>query len=222
MENASKALIMAGGVLISMLVIGLVVFFFNNLSDLQNIELSAEEVEKVAEFNKQYDVYARNVYGSELLSIANKVDDYNKRETGNKGYSELKLIVKFNTTPNSELFKINKEYNYKDLLTIKKDIDKELKKYSDRTEGSQYLYKGQDGIRTRTVSQLATMRTKDIEDFFGSEEYDKVKVNLNDQIEKYNSIKNLFSEIKAEVFTYKSFTYDEYNGRVIEMRYELN
>ena len=90
MENASKALIMAGGVLIALLIIGILVVFFNNLSDWQKISQTSEEVEQITEFNKQYDVYERNVYGSELLSIANKIDDYNKRESNNKGYSKIR------------------------------------------------------------------------------------------------------------------------------------
>ena len=53
MENASKALIMAGGVLIALLVIGLLVFFYNNLSGLQSIEQSNDDVEAITEFNKK-------------------------------------------------------------------------------------------------------------------------------------------------------------------------
>ena len=85
MENASKALIMAGAVLIALMVIALLVFFFNNIRDLQKTNLTSEEVQQIAEFNKQFDVYARDVYGSELLSLANKVVDYNKRERGDSG-----------------------------------------------------------------------------------------------------------------------------------------
>ena len=75
MENASKALIMAGSVLIAIVVISLLVIFFGNLRGLQNTTQSVEQVEQATEFNKQYDAYARDVYGSELLSIANKIND---------------------------------------------------------------------------------------------------------------------------------------------------
>ena len=47
MENASKALIMAGGILIALLVISLLVFFYNNVVDVQRINQSNEDVEAV-------------------------------------------------------------------------------------------------------------------------------------------------------------------------------
>ena len=53
MENASKALIMAGGVLISLMVIGLLVLFYNNLSGMQKIKTDSETEQQAAEFNKQ-------------------------------------------------------------------------------------------------------------------------------------------------------------------------
>ena len=71
MENASKALIMAGGIFIALLVITLLVFFYNNIVTVQNADEEAEIIEQAAEFNKQYDVYNRNnLYGSEILSLA--------------------------------------------------------------------------------------------------------------------------------------------------------
>ena len=42
MENASKALIMAGSVLIAILVIGLLVFGYNQLSDLEQQKEDSE------------------------------------------------------------------------------------------------------------------------------------------------------------------------------------
>ena len=102
MENASKALIMAGGVLISLMVIGLLVLFYNNLSGMQKIKTDSETEQQATEFNKQYDVYARDVYGSEILSIANKIADYNKREADNKGYTKIELKVKLKMIPISK------------------------------------------------------------------------------------------------------------------------
>ena len=209
MENASKALIMAGGVLISMLVIGLVVFFFNNLSDLQNIELSAEEVEKVAEFNKQYDVYARNVYGSELLSLANKVDDYNKREADNKGYQKIELYVQIREDMDKDFFK-------KGLYTSF-EIKGEKEKLEDKIDdiGKISIKSSTITSISRKVSQLALMRTKDIEDL-------GIKyIDYNTHVNEYNTYKTLLTQIKAQVIEFVNFEYDKYNGRVIKMTYKI-
>ena len=69
MENATKALEIAGGVLISLIIIGTIVFFYNRISEVKQTEHNTQAEEQAADFNKDYEVYNRNdVYGSELLS----------------------------------------------------------------------------------------------------------------------------------------------------------
>ena len=86
MENASKALIMAGSILISIMVITLLVMGYNNLTETMNAKNDEDAVEQVTQFNKQYDVYYRNnLYGSDILSLANKVDYYNERQSKEGG-----------------------------------------------------------------------------------------------------------------------------------------
>ncbi len=228
MENASKALIMASGVLIALLVIGILVFFFNNLKDLQSINQSVETTEQAAEFNKQYDVYARDVYGSELLSLAQKIEDYNERESDMKGYSKIELQVKFNTTLSKEFF-LAKEYNSVTLNEEVKNVKKEVKKYSDRTK-TDMVFNSADGTKTRTVSQLATMRTIERKEYFDLDENDEKNSKYyrkydeaNKKIQEYNQIKNLLSEIKQHVFIFNGIEYDDENtGRVTLMKYEYN
>ena len=60
MENASKALIMAGSVLVSLIIISLLVGFFHQMQNLQQTELSKEQVQQAAEFNKPYTAYERD------------------------------------------------------------------------------------------------------------------------------------------------------------------
>lgn len=209
MENASKALIMAGGVLISMLVIGLLVFFFNNLSDLQNIEQTSDEIEQIAEFNKQYEVYVRNVYGSELLSIANKIEDYNNREADIKGYLKIELYVQIQNDIDKTFFKKG-IYTSSSLKQEVEKVENEVK-----TLGNRSIKSSTNERISRKVSQLATMRTKDIEDL-GFEKSD-----YSEYVSKYNTYKTLITEIKAKVFEYVNFEYDKYNGRITKMTYKL-
>ena len=209
MENASKALIMAGGVLISLMVIGLLVMFFNNLSDLQKIEQSGEEVEQTAEFNKQYDVYARNVYGSELLSIANKIDDYNKRESENKGYTKIELEVQISYDMDEDYF--NK--NIYSASSLKNEVEKLEQKIKEI--GNTSIKSSTNSRISRKVSQLATMRTKDIEDL------GFVRTDYSEAVTNYNTYKTLLTEIKAKPFKYINFEYDKNTGRVTKMIYKL-
>ena len=209
MENASKALIMAGGVLIALIIIGILVAFFNNLSDWQKINQSSEEVEQITEFNKQYDVYARNVYGSELLSIANKIDDYNKRESDNKGYSKIELEVQITYDMDKDFF-IKNIYNAASLKT-------EIEKLNNKIEelGNTSIKSSINSKISRKVSQLATMRTKDIEDL------GFIRTDYSEIVTKYNTYKTLLTEVKAKVFQYVDFEYNKNTGRITKMKYKL-
>lgn len=82
MENASKALIMAGSVLIALLVVGALVLMFSNLTSYQNSNEKATKDEQITKFNQEYSTYNRNdVRGNELYSLINRVVDYNRRES---------------------------------------------------------------------------------------------------------------------------------------------
>ena len=127
MENASKALTMAGSMLIAIIVISLLVVFFNKLQNLQKTELNKEEVEQAVEFNETYDVYYRDVYGSELLSIANKIKDYNLRESEISGYTEIELEVNITKDLDKELLKKGTYNSIQLVQKIKNVVNKEEK-----------------------------------------------------------------------------------------------
>lgn len=83
MDNASKALLMAGGVLIALLVITLAVFVFNQMSDYQKSQSDLVEVEQLADFNEQFTQYVRNdLNGIDLVTLANKVVNFNQKDSG--------------------------------------------------------------------------------------------------------------------------------------------
>lgn len=92
MENASKALIMAGSVLIALLIIGALLLMFNNVSTYEQSNMQNIKEAQVVEFNNQFTTYIRNdVRGNELYSLLNRVVDYNKRKTieGDAGAIEI-------------------------------------------------------------------------------------------------------------------------------------
>lgn len=105
MENATKALVIAGGVLISIIIISMLLLVVNSLTNYQELNTQQEETNALAAFNNQYIPYNRDdVRGNELLTLANKVIDYNERkstETTNQnsdfltGYQPISLKIKY-------------------------------------------------------------------------------------------------------------------------------
>lgn len=82
MENASKALIMAGSVLIALMIIGALVLMFSNLSSYQETNVKGERSAQVVEFNNRFETYNRkDVRGSDLYSLLNSVINYNRTQS---------------------------------------------------------------------------------------------------------------------------------------------
>ena len=48
MENASKALIIAGGMLIAMMIVGLLVFGYNQIRQSRQSDVQSEELQQIA------------------------------------------------------------------------------------------------------------------------------------------------------------------------------
>ena len=80
MENASKALLMAGGVLISLLVIGALVLLFSNLQDYQTKTNASAVQAEIANFNNQFEPYnKKDLTLMELKSVYNKIISNNEK-----------------------------------------------------------------------------------------------------------------------------------------------
>lgn len=116
MENASKALTIAGGVLIGVLLISLLVAAFNNLRSYQKVKDDEENFKQSIVTNSDYERYLKDtgIYGSELLSLVNKVNDYNSRRTDDKTYVKVTINVRIPDNKNSLFYKIGTtEYGFK-------------------------------------------------------------------------------------------------------------
>ncbi len=71
MENASKALIIAGAILLSILIIALGIFVFNQAKNATNTD-SLEDM-NVSTFNQVYTNYNGGQYGSQVASLLDQV-----------------------------------------------------------------------------------------------------------------------------------------------------
>ena len=84
MENASKALIIAGAILLAILIIGLGVFIYNQASN--TVSDTGMDQLAVRQFNAQFEPYIRdNVSGATAMALYDTVNSYNMiAQTGEK------------------------------------------------------------------------------------------------------------------------------------------
>ena len=88
MENASKALLMAGGILIALMIIGSIVLLFANLQDYQNKNDISIKQSQIAKYNNQFELFnKKDLTLMELKSV------YNKIESNNKKYPEYTITT---------------------------------------------------------------------------------------------------------------------------------
>ena len=118
MENASKALLIAGGILIALLVIGALVLMFNQIGSYQQAQDSNQKDSQLAEFNKDFEKYIddKGITGADVISVINKVIDYNsKASKGGVSNSvdyeiEMSVIISGLDTFNSKYAYENETY----------------------------------------------------------------------------------------------------------------
>ena len=100
MENVSKALLIAGGVLIVMVLIGFMLIVKRNVDNFYASEDELKAISDKTKFNEQFTRYNRDdVEGYELITLSNKIIDYNERlseatTTGNDSQAEpIKITI---------------------------------------------------------------------------------------------------------------------------------
>jgi hypothetical protein len=97
MENATQALLIAGGILIALLIIGAFLLMFNTLGDYQKDSTALVADEQLASFNDEYIsmVSDSDLTGVKIISAANKIQDYNDKKTaiGKIEWSEITLEI---------------------------------------------------------------------------------------------------------------------------------
>lgn len=90
MDNANKAIIMAFGMLVAVMILGTVVFVFTRLSSLPVQDDSIEEIEQRRLFNQEYEVYDKKImYGVDVISVLNKAQSNNEKYVKGKFFSGI-------------------------------------------------------------------------------------------------------------------------------------
>ena len=221
MENASKALLMAGGILIALLVIGSVLLMFNQIGNYRKANTDSEKSAQLANFNKDFVRYAdgEQIKGVDVISLANKIVDYNqKKGVANSVDYDKKITLKINLAPSASSNFITKYgTNGKSEL-----FDKQ----------TNWIVSNSDKQFVSKVTQFANLESKYTLGTMSklSANYDLIKngektasqvagktVNITiDDIRKYRE----YSEFKSSTFINDSKPkYD--NGQVIELSFKF-
>ncbi len=209
MENASKALLMAGGMLIALLVIGALVLMFNQIGDYEKGNQGIKKTSEIAEFNIDFIRYTEgNIKGVDIISLANKVINFNSKN-GILNSIDYSKKIKLNIDVNdfSKLFG-SKSYEIKD---YDNDFMKTIKKFSSLE--NTYTLSKMDELSSNYDSIVNGNKT--IRDILG-EKYDDCMLAVKD-IEDYRE----YSEFKASTFKCKEEPKYHDDGQVKELSFKF-
>ena len=204
MENAAKALQMAAGVLISLLIVGALIYAYNNLAETKRIQANSDAEKQAVDFNKEFEVYNKNgLYGSELLSLANLVNDYNSRQaTDEKGYPEITLKIKIENATNNFSAKIYTENKRSQDFTNQYKTLRDKVTNLAKTEVKGKTYAEWSKLSTRTIST-------------------QLNASQMDGLERYKDLADEQTEISRKTFDLVSWEYDS-NGKIKLISFKEN
>lgn len=112
MENASKALLIAGGVLIAILIVSVLVVTLNIVNSNQRTREKALATEQLAEFNQKYEAYNKKALrGTDIITLKNMAKSEGNAVTVKvtNGTEEIDVSIEKNKTAIFACTKV--EYN---------------------------------------------------------------------------------------------------------------
>jgi hypothetical protein len=112
MENASKALLIAGGVLIAILIVSVLVVTLNIVNSNQKTREKALATEQLAEFNQKYEAYNKKALrGTDIITLKNMAKSEGNAVTVKvtNGTEEIDVSIEKNKTAIFACTKV--EYN---------------------------------------------------------------------------------------------------------------
>lgn len=97
MENATKALLIAAGILFAVMIMSLLLVGYNQISSYYSAQHEEQQIKQLADYNKIFQNYNRKkIRGNEMISLMNRVIDYNERQAydESKKYPRMRVTIK--------------------------------------------------------------------------------------------------------------------------------
>jgi len=231
MENASKALLIAAAMIFAVLVITLLVIFYSQISSYFEEKNKMTEIGQLQEFNAKFENYNdKEIRGNELVSIMNRIMDYNNLQADMQQYERIIINIDLNghatelsydgtdliiddvisNASNDEKIKAlaNLSINLASQSTIPGITELKLQKLSSEI--------GSIVLGNRATEEEKKWRIQKLERILG---YSIDNLNINDIVEATKKHYQL-TNFKRTVFKCTDVFYDTETGRINGMNFE--
>lgn len=192
MENASKALLIAGGVLLAVLILSVGIYTYVSIQNVSKSKAEVLKAEELSKFNMEFESFNKSsMYGTDIISVVNKAISYNE---------------KYDNIINIELYVKNSFYTTKIYYELNSQ-GKYMQTGSETIEDN-----GLEGEKQYSLSNSMLIK-------FMSDKTQK-KTEYNEDRTKCTEIKPGISEFKNSKFKCEAVNYNSDSGQVSYMRFE--
>lgn len=174
MENATKALLIGAGMLFTIAIVSIVWIAYGNISGYYNAKQSNIDQEQLAVFNNEYAVYDRDLTGFELVSLINKVIDFNEHKI-DEGYTQMSVTAVISNSPSYNKGGLFEGLNGRPVVYDGKNSNDNRTALKNKIKSMQDLEKEYTaGVLTKLVSNIDNLEEyggsgKTIKDVLGKE-----------------------------------------------------
>lgn len=210
MENASKALTMAAGVLIAVLIIALIYVLVNNLSDLSKQDEQQLKIKQTEAFNKEYESYDKKLMrGTDLITLINKAIANNEKYEDQDEIYDVNIVF----TLNSDVTEVT--------VTIKENKQVGKEKSTVIFEGNKKIELKSKKTENRINPDIEKFMQLGVHEATGAYQivYDKDEYG-EDKLDSYKKIYNAYTTFKRKIFKCTKIGYSDETGRVNYLEYE--
>ena len=210
MENASKALLIAGGVLIAILIVSVLVVTLNIVNSNQKTREKALATEQLAEFNQKYEAYNKKALrGTDIITLMKMAIENNNSATSDNPYY-INVVIDLGSDKIEDSSK----------RTVILDKDKKVK--SDETKRNSSSLAGTSKIELGTWNGNVSYKPNDkVVRFFNTDSTDTVKETKNNNgMTTIEYTYSPFTTFKNDIFQCTNVEYNN-QGRIKELEFKL-
>ncbi len=194
MENASKALLIAGGVLLAVIILSVMIYSYVHMQSLERAKAEVLRAEELAAFNREFESYnKKNMYGTDIISVVNKANSYNKKYD----MDLITIYIKINENMDTIVYQYEFKNGEWESRIISDDSVLEPKSYTNKTINSNNIFNQEEKWNER---------------------YELV-FDESGRLKSYQTMTTAFSLLKRSSFLCESITYNQISGQIESMSF---
>lgn len=210
MENAAKALLIAGGILLALMTLSLIVYVSTSTTRMAEAQDEKKAAEELSAFNASYEAYNKTrMYGTDVITVVNKAINYNLKLNNSERNEAITIEVEV-----TENFAATKQI-------IEEFADNTVKKGRVEEIGEYSLYAKNGSLEVKV--DFNTKYSDNVVKFFQEQEGEDsvdILIEKKDGYVKKEVTYSALTNFKRAIFTCTDCKDENGDGRIDYMKFK--